>query len=393
MTATLSSNTRSNNSFSIDNSHLKSLARIDVPARLLLGPGPSNADPAVLAAMDRQPIGHLDPAYLDLMDEVQELMRYAWQTDNRMTLPISGTGSAAMEATLANSIEVGDKVLVCINGYFGNRLVDMAERYGAQVASISRPWGEVFTLDELRQALETHRPQILCLVHAETSTGARQPLEGVGDLCREFDCLLLLDTVTSLGGVPLFLDKWGVDLAYSCSQKGLSCPPGSSPFTMSDRALEKLSRRKSKVANWYLDMSLLANYWGKGRTYHHTAPVNMTYAIREALRLLAEEGLEASWKRHRETAEYLWQNLDEMGLSCHVPVEYRLPTLTTVRIPAGVDGKAVTTKLVQEHNMELGGGLGELGGKVWRIGLMGYNAKKENVDKFIAAFKQVLSEV
>ncbi|MGB3764943.1 MAG: alanine--glyoxylate aminotransferase family protein [Phormidesmis sp.] len=393
MTATLSSSTRPNASFSIDNSHLKSLTRIDIPSRLLLGPGPSNSDPAVLEAMDRQPIGHLDPAYLDLMDEVQELMRYAWQTSNRMTLPVSGTGSAAMEATLANSIEPGDKILVCINGYFGHRLVDMAERYGAEVSSIRRDWGEVFTLDELRKAMETHRPQILAMVHAETSTGARQPLEGVGDLCREFDCLLLLDTVTSLGGVPLFLDKWGVDLAYSCSQKGLSCPPGSSPFTMSDRALEKLSRRKSKVANWYLDMSLLANYWGKGRTYHHTAPVNMTYAIREALRLLADEGLESSWNRHQTTAEYLWDNLEEMGLSCHVPKEYRLPTLTTVRIPEGVDGKAVTTKLIKEHNMELGGGLGELGGKVWRVGLMGYNSRKENVDKFLKAFKQVLSEV
>ena len=377
----------------IDNSHLKKLGKLDVPARLLLGPGPSNADPAVVAAMDRQPIGHLDPAYLDLMDEVQELMRYVWQTNNRMTLPVSGTGSAAMEATLANVVEPGDKVLIGINGYFGHRLVDMAGRYGAEVSTINRPWGEVFTLDELRQALEANRPQVLCLVHAETSTGARQPLEGVGDLCREFDCLLLLDTVTSMGGVPLFLDEWGVDLAYSCSQKGLSCPPGSSPFTMSDRALEKLNSRKSKVANWYLDMSLLANYWGQGRTYHHTAPVNMTYAIREALRIVAEEGLAARWDRHQQAAEYLWAGLADMGLECHVPKEYRLPTLTTVRIPDGIDGKAVTKKLIDDHNMELGGGLGDLAGQVWRVGLMGYNARKENVDTFLNAFKQVLSEV
>ncbi len=374
----------------IDSTHRSSLSKLDIPARLLLGPGPSNADPAVLAAMDRQPIGHLDPAYLSLMDEVQELLRYAWQTDNRMTLPISGTGSAAMEATIANSIEPGDKILIGLNGYFGHRLVDMAGRYGADISTISRPWGEVFTLGELRSAMEKHRPQILALVHAETSTGARQPMEGVGDLCREFDCLLLLDTVTSLGGLPIFLDRWGVDLAYSCSQKGLSCPPGSSPFTMSDRALTKLNNRQSKVANWYLDMSLLSNYWGQGRTYHHTAPVNMTYAIREALRLLAEEGLEARWARHQETAEYLWDGLEEMGLSCHVEREYRLPTLTTVRVPEGVNAKEVTTRLIDEHNLELGGGLGDLAGQVWRIGLMGYNAKKKNVDTFLSALKQVM---
>ncbi|WP_121969704.1 alanine--glyoxylate aminotransferase family protein [Leptolyngbya sp. BC1307] len=386
MTTTLST-------YRIDNRHLKSLGPLDIPARLLLGPGPSNADPAVLAAMDRQPIGHLDKAYLELMDEVQALMRYAWQTDNRMTLPVSGTGSAAMEATLANTIEPGDRVLVGVNGYFGHRLVDMAGRYGAEVSTVNRPWGEVFTLTELRAAMETHRPQILALVHAETSTGVCQPMDGIGDLCREYDCLLILDTVTSLGGVPLFLDEWKVDLAYSCSQKGLSCPPGSSPFTMGDRALEKLNNRKSKVANWYLDMSLLSNYWGNGRTYHHTAPVNMTYAIREALRLLAEEGLEARWNRHQQAAEYLWDGLEAMGLSCHVDREYRLPTLTTVRVPKGINAKAVTSRLIDEHNMELGGGLGDLAGQVWRVGLMGYNAEKKNVDKFLAALTKVLAEM
>ena len=385
MTPTLSIDTSA-----IDNSQLKSLQPLDIPSRLLLGPGPSNADPVVLAAMDRQPIGHLDKAYLSLMDEVQVLLRYAWQTNNRLTLPVSGTGSAAMEATLANVVEPGDKVLVGVNGYFGHRLVDMAGRYGAEVSTINRPWGEVFTPAELRTALETHRPQILALVHAETSTGVCQPMEGIGDLCREYDCLLILDTVTSLGGVPLFLDEWKVDLAYSCSQKGLSCPPGSSPFTMGDRALAKLNNRKSKVTNWYLDMSLLSNYWGNGRTYHHTAPVNMTYAIREALRLVAEEGLEARWNRHRQAAEYLWDGLEEMGLTCHVPREYRLPTLTTVRVPDGVDAKAVTSRLIDEHNLELGGGLGDLAGQVWRVGLMGYNAKKSSVDTFLAALKQVL---
>ncbi|MEO0349361.1 MAG: alanine--glyoxylate aminotransferase family protein [Cyanobacteria bacterium P01_A01_bin.15] len=364
-----------------------------IPERLLLGPGPSNAHPDVVAAMNRQPIGHLDPVYLDLMDEVQAMMRYVWQTENPMTLPISGTGSAAMEATLANAVEPGDVVLVGVNGYFGKRLVDMAGRYRADVRSISKPWGQVFSLGELRAALEEHRPAILALVHAETSTGARQPLEGVGDLCREFDCLLLIDTVTSLGAIPIFLDEWKVDMAYSCSQKGLSCPPGSSPFTMGERALQKLDKRQTKVANWYLDISLLRNYWGKGRTYHHTAPVNMTYAIREALSLVAQEGVENAWERHQKTAEKLWDGLADLGLSCHVDKEYRLPTLTTVKVPDGVDAKAVTSKLLSDHNMEIGNGLGELGGKVWRIGLMGYNSQPENVDRVLTALGKVMAEI
>ena len=361
-----------------------------MPTRLLLGPGPSNADPAVLSAVSLEPIGHLDPAYLALMDEVKTLMRYVWQTENRITFPVSGTGSAAMEATLANVVEPGDGVLIGVNGYFGHRLVDMAGRYGAKVSTITKPWGQVFSLAELRTALETHRPAVLALVHAETSTGARQPLEGVGDLCREFNCLLVVDTVTSMGAVPVFLDKWGVDLAYSCGQKGLSCLPGISPFTMSSRAIEKLNQRQTQVANWYLDVSLLLKYWGSERTYHHTAPVNLTYALREALRLIAEEGLEARWQRHQTHAEYLWSGLAELGLSCHVDPVYRLPTLTTVKIPAGVDGKAVARKLLNDYNIEIGGGLGELAGNVWRIGLMGYNSNKENVDRLLGALKEVL---
>ena len=235
-----------------------------------------------------------------------------------MTIPVSGTGSAAMEATLANAVEPGDIVVVGVMGYFGHRLVDMASRYQADVRKMMKPWGEVFSLAELRDALETHRPAVLALVHAETSTGACQPLEGVGALCREFNCLLLVDTVTSLGGVPLWLDEWGVDLAYSCSQKGLSCPPGISPFTMSPKAVEKLHARQKPVPNWYLDMSLVSRYWGSERTYHHTAPINMSYGLREALSLIAEEGLEARWERHRSTAQLLWDGLAELGLTCHV---------------------------------------------------------------------------
>lgn len=369
------------------------LEPLSVPERLLLGPGPSNAHPTVVAAMDRQPIGHLDPAYLKLMDEVQNLLRYTWQTENQMTYPVPGTGSAAMEATLANVVEPGDVVLVGVKGYFGHRLMDMASRYGADVRTINRPWGEAFTLAELRTALETHRPQVLALVHAETSTGVRQPLEGVGDLCREFDCLLIVDTVTSLGGVPIFLDDWKVDLAYSCSQKGLSCPPGMSPFTMNERAIAKLERRQTKVANWYLDASLLKKYWGSDRVYHHTAPVNMTYAIREALRLVAEEGLADRWQRHQQAAEKLWDGLAELGLSCHVEPDLRLPTLTTVRVPEGIDAKAFSRALLDQHNIEIGGGLGDLAGQVWRIGLMGYNSNPDNVDTLLEAMGQVMAQL
>ncbi len=377
-------------SLSTNNAQRLKVAPLEIPTRLLLGPGPSNAHPAVLQAMNTPPVGHLDPAFLALMDEIQSLLRYVWQTENALTIAVSGTGTAAMEATIANSVEPGDRVLIGVSGYFGNRLVDMAGRYGADVQTITKPWGQVFSLAELRSALETHRPAILALVHAETSTGARQPLEGVGDLCREYDCLLLVDTVTSLGGVPLFLDDWGVDLAYSCSQKGLGCPPGASPFTMSSRAVEKLSKRQGKVANWYLDMNLLSKYWGSDRVYHHTAPINLYYALREALRLLAEEGIENSWSRHQKNAEYLWQGLEELGLTLHVEREYRLPTLTTVRIPEGVDGKAIARQLLLEHNIEIGGGLGELAGKVWRVGLMGFNSRPESVDQLLATLRQVL---
>ncbi|BBD59783.1 alanine--glyoxylate aminotransferase [Nostoc sp. HK-01] len=375
---------------SINDSQRLQLKPLEIPSKLLLGPGPSNAHPTVLQAMNTSPLGHLDPDFLGLMDEIQSLLRYVWQTENPLTIAVSGTGSAAMEATIANAVEPGDVVLIGVAGYFGNRLVDMAGRYGADVRSITKPWGQVFSLEELRTAMETHRPTILALVHAETSTGARQPLEGVGELCREFGTLLLVDTVTSLGGVPIFLDEWGVDLAYSCSQKGLGCPPGASPFTMSPRAWEKLQRRSTKVANWYLDMTLLSKYWGSERVYHHTAPINLYYALREALRLVAEEGLANCWQRHQKNVEYFWDRLEDVGLSLHVEREYRLPTLTTVRIPEGVDGKAIARQLLTEHGIEVGGGLGELAGKVWRVGLMGFNSRKENVDRLIEALGEVL---
>ena len=375
----------------IDESHRLEAGQLDLPPRLLLGPGPSNAHPRVLQALSMRQVGHLDPAFIGLMNETQQLLRYAWQTNNQLTIPVSGTGSAAMEATLANTVEPGDVVLVGANGYFGLRLVDMAGRYGGDVRTLEKPWGEVFSLDDLRAGLEEHRPAILALVHAETSTGARQPLEGVGEVCREYGTLLLVDSVTSLGGVPLFLDAWGVDMAYSGSQKCLSCPPGIAPLTFGPRAVEKLANRPTKVPNWYLDLSLVGKYWGSERTYHHTAPINMNYALREALRLVAEEGLEERWARHRSTAELFWEGLGELGLSCHVEPEYRLPSLTTVRVPEGVDAKAVAGFLLSEYNIEIAGGLGELAGKVWRVGLMGFNSRPENVLLLLSALREALN--
>jgi alanine-glyoxylate transaminase/serine-glyoxylate transaminase/serine-pyruvate transaminase len=368
---------------SVSEAHRLRLDPIATPDRLLLGPGPSNADPRVLEAIARPPLSHLDPLYLELMNEVQEMLRYAWQTDNRFTIPVSGTGSAAMEATIANTVETGETVVVGVIGYFGKRLVDMCGRYGANVVEVSAPWGEALSLETLTQAVEQHKPAVLALVHAETSTGVLQPLDGIGDLCRANDCLLLLDTVTSLGGVPLKLDEAKVDLAYSCSQKGLSCPPGLGPFTMGPRAEAKLDRRTTKVPNWYLDMSGLKSYWGSQRTYHHTAPVNMNFGLREALRLLCEEGIENSWARHRRNSEQLWAGLEQLGLELHVPLSLRLPTLTTVKIPDGVDGKAFSTHLLDKHGVEIGNGLGDLAGRVWRVGLMGTNSKPENVERLL----------
>jgi alanine-glyoxylate transaminase/serine-glyoxylate transaminase/serine-pyruvate transaminase len=378
--------------YPVNEAHRLQTGQLNMPPRLLLGPGPSNAHPRVLQAISNQQVGHLDPSFIGVMNEIQEMLRYTWQTSNPFTLPVSGTGSAAMEATLANLVEPGDVVLVGVIGYFGERLVDMAGRYGADVRRVERPWGEVLSLDDIRTALDEHKPAILALVHAETSTGALQPMDGVAELCRSHNCLLLIDTVTSLATSPIFLDEWGVDAAYSCSQKGLSCPPGASPFTLSERALAKLDRRQGKVPNWYLDMTTLANYWdGKTRSYHHTAPINSMYALREGLRLVVEEGLNERWARHQANAELFWEGLQAMGLSCHVqnPAN-RIPALTTVRVPDGVDAKAVAGRLLNEYNIEVAGGFGQLAGKVWRVGLMGFNSRKENVTMLLAALKEIL---
>ena len=376
----------------LNEENLNDFSKTEVPSRLLLGPGPSNAHPEVLRALSLNPIGHLDEAYLRLMSDVQRLLRYVWQCDNRITLPMSGTGSAAMEASIANFIEEGERVLIASKGYFGDRLVDMANRYKADVCVLKKNWGEAFSLEELKYQIETKKPAIFAIVHAETSSGVLQPLDGIGEVCRKNNCLFLVDAVTSLGAVELLIDEWKIDLAYSCSQKGLSCPPGLSPFTMNKRAEEKLKSRKSKVPNWYLDLSLLNKYWGSDRVYHHTAPVNMNFAIREGLRLIAKEGLHSIWSRHKKNADILWKGLDDLGMELHVSKEFRLPTLTTVKIPPAIDGDAFRKHLLTNYGIEIGNGLGSLSGKVWRIGLMGFNSSKENVDKLLNLFDTELKK-
>ncbi len=368
------------------------VGQLDMPPRLLLGPGPSNAHPRVLQAISMRQVGHLDPSFIKVMDEVQDLLRYAWQMADGFTLAISGTGSAAMESSIANTVEPGDVVVIAVMGYFGERMVEMATRYGAEVHVIEKPWGEAFTKAELAAAVEKHHPVILGLVHGETSTGVMQPLEGIGDLCREKDCLLLVDAVTSLATAPFLVDEWKIDVAYSCSQKGLSCPPGLGPVAFGPRALAKIKKRKSKVTSWYLDISLLSDYWdGDTRRYHHTAPINMNYALREGLRLVAEEGLAPRWARHQEIAEFFWDGLADLGLSCHAPYEIRMPALTTVRVPEGVDAGAVARALLLDYNIEVAGGFSQLAGKVWRVGLMGFNSRRENAMLLLDALGRVLN--
>ena len=376
----------------LNEENIPHLDKTYVPSRLLLGPGPSNAHPEVLKALSLNPIGHLDEAYIELMSDVQKLLRYTWQCNNRVTLPMSGTGSAAMEASIANFIEPGEKILIATKGYFGNRLVDMASSYNANVVVIEKEWGEAFSIEEIKYQIETNKPAIFAIVHAESSTGVLQPLEGIGDVCRSNNCLFLVDAVTSLGALELFIDNWKIDLAYSCSQKGLSCPPGLSPITINKRAEDKLSSRTSKVPNWYLDLSLLNKYWGSDRVYHHTAPVNMNFAIREGLRLIANEGLENIWKRHNLNAIKLWRGLEGLGMDLHVSSEIRLPTLTTVKIPTSVDGEAFRNHLLKNFGIEIGNGLGALSGKVWRIGLMGFNSSDENVDLLLNLFDTELKK-
>ena len=362
--------------------------------RLLLGPGPSPVHPRVLRAMSTPLIGYLDPEWLALMDEEQGLLRDVFQTKNALTLPLSGTGMSGMEAAFANFVEPGDHVIVGCNGFFSERMCEMAARYGATVTRIEKQWGDVFTPDEIESALaKVVTPvKMVALVHAETSTGALQPdMIRLANVAHLYGALFLLDTVTSLGGAPLKIDEWGVDVAYSGTQKCLGCPPGLAPFTASERAMDILRSRKSKVPNWYLDLILLEKYWGKERVYHHTPSTTLHYGFREGLRLVLEEGLENRWRRHQANAEYLWAKLESLDLNLHVAVPHRLPALTTVQIPVGADDVAVRAKLRDEFNIEIAGGFGPLKGKVWRVGLMGFGSRRENAALLAEALREVLS--
>ncbi len=362
--------------------------------RLLMGPGPSGVHPRVLEALSKPIVGHLDPQFLAVMDRIQEMLRRLFRTGNRLTIAVSGTGSAGMESAFVNVVEPGDEVLVCVNGVFGNRMSDIVERIGGVLHRIDRPWGEVFELSEIEEALLRHPDvKVVAIVHAETSTGALQPLEQIGELCRRQGRLFLVDCVTSLGGERFEADEWNVDVAYSGTQKCLSCPPGLAPVTFSERAVEKLKSRESKVVSWYLDLSMIEKYWTDGeRAYHHTAPISMNYALHEALCLVHEEGLEARWERHRRNSAALVAGLEALGFRLFAQQGHRLPMLNAVWIPEGVDDAGFRKALLEDYGIEIGGGLGEVAGKIWRIGLMGETSSRENIMTFLGALEALLQE-
>lgn len=363
------------------------------PRRILMGPGPSDVFPQVLAAQAKPTIGHLDPLFVGMMDELKQLLQYAFQTKNAMTIAVSAPGSAGMETCFVNLVEPGEKVIVCRNGVFGERMRQNVERCGGIAVCVDNAWGEPVSPDLVEQALQQHPDaRFLAFVHAETSTGALSDAKTLCALARQYDCLSIVDAVTSLGGVELRVDEWGIDAIYSGSQKCLSCVPGLSPVSFSPRAVTKIQQRKSPVQSWFLDQSLVMGYWsGQGkRSYHHTAPVNSLYALHEALRLLASEGLEQAWQRHRAMHQLLADGLTKLGLEFVVAAPYRLPQLNSVYIPPGVDDAALRATLLNDYNLEIGAGLGELAGKAWRLGLMGYGARRENVALCIQALSEQL---
>jgi len=361
------------------------------PDRTLMGPGPSEVHPRVLRAAGTPLVGHLDPAFVEIMDEVQDLLRYVFRTDNQWTIPVSGTGSASMEAAIGNLTEPGDTVLVPGNGYFGERMAEMVRRAGGDVVTVEAPWGEPLDPADVADAFDQHQPDLFGFVHAETSTGALQPdVPELTGIAHDHDALVIADTVTSLGGVELRVDEWNVDVAYAGPQKCLSCPPGASPLTLSDRAMDKVLAREEPVRSWYLDLSLLQEYWGEERAYHHTAPITNVYALREALRLVAEEGIEARWERHEQVASALKAGVEAMGLALNPEDDYWLPSLNAVRLPEGVDDGAVIDALLDDHDIEVAGGLGDLAGDVLRIGCMGHSARPTNVFALLAGLGDAL---
>jgi len=365
------------------------------PQRTLMGPGPSEIHPRVFSAMGRPTIGYLDPVFVEMMEELKELLRYAFQTKNALTFPVSGPGSVGMEMCFVNMVSPGDKVIVCRNGVFGGRMIENVERCGGTAIVVDDPMGKPVDPDKVREAFKAHPDvKVLAFVHAETSTGVRSDAKTLAEIAKEFGALTIVDTVTSLAGVPVLVDEWGLDAVYSGSQKCLSCTPGLSPITFSDRVVELVKTRKHKVQSWFMDLNLLLGYWGETtRTYHHTAPTNALYSLHEALIMLRDEGLEASWARHQRNHKALKAGLETLGLSYLVEEQYRLPQMNAVNVMPGIDEKEVRRRLLVEMNIEIGAGLGALAGKIWRFGIMGYSCKMENVMLCLCALESVFDDM
>jgi len=359
--------------------------------RLLMGPGPSNVSARVLQAMSAPCIGHLDPYFLSIMDETQRLLKYLFQTENPFTIPVSGTGSAGMETCFVNLVEPGEEVVVCINGVFGTRMADIVRRLGGQLILVEGEWGRAIDPNEVQKKVRGRNPKLIAVVHAETSTGVCQPLEDIASIAHEAGALFLVDMVTSLGGMEVAVDSMGIDAAYSGTQKCISCPPGLAPISFGSAAIKALESRKSPVVSWYLDMSMVRSYWGAERKYHHTAPINMIYALREALRIIAEEGLEARFARHQLNHRALVAGIEAMGLAMLVPESERLPMLNAICIPEGINDTKVRKALLNDFGVEIGGGLGDLQGKIWRVGLMGHSSSRKNVFLFLSILETVLN--
>lgn len=360
------------------------------PIRTLLGPGPSPVHPRVLQALSLPVVGHLDPKFLEIMDQSMAMLREVFQTKNRLALPMSGTGSAGMETCFVNLLEPGDAVLIGVNGVFGTRMVDVAQRCGAQADTVDAEWGTALDAQQFKTALAKKKYKVAAVVHAETSTGVLQPLDDIAKVVRESGALLLVDAVTSLGGAPVRVDELGIDACYSGTQKCLGCPPGLSPVTFSERAVEVIRARKTKVQSWYLDLSMIEKYWGSERVYHHTAPISMNYALHEALRIVLEEGLDKAWQRHRATHETFIREMRKLEIEPAVAEPIRAPMINAIKIPEGADDAKVRTRLYDEYNIEIGAGLGPLKGKIWRVGLMGHGSRPENVETLSKALKQLI---
>jgi alanine-glyoxylate transaminase / serine-glyoxylate transaminase / serine-pyruvate transaminase len=361
------------------------------PHRILLGPGPGMVDPRILNVLSEPPVGHLDPGLLKVMSEIQIMLRFVFETKNEYTLAVPGTGSAAIETAILNGIQPGDPVLIGAIGFFGNRMAEMARIYGADLTVLQKPWGQVIHPDEIASALQKKPARIVGIVQAETSTGVLQPVKEIADIVHQQGGLLIVDSVTSLGGVPVRVDENGIDICYSCSQKCLGCPSGFSPITFGPQAMQVVAGRTQPVTGWYLDIQRLMKYWGPEHMYHHTASSTLVYALHEGLRIIQEQGLSERIDLHLQNAKLLWNGLEEIGLSLFVPEQYRLPSLTTVEIPVGVDDLSIRKQLLEKYNIEISGGLGELKGRIWRIGLMGYSSRMENIDLLLDALKALLN--